>query len=348
MVDAVTPMDLADPSTLIVDLANPKPKLILALGEMFGYAIKKNPSLGALPVTTGWNDIDPAKAVALLLRNRPGANRQISPTTIIYYAKQMAAGAWKKTGQAILIDSDGVLIDGQHRLYAAVVSGSTINSFVVTEVPAQVALFAYIDNSKARSSADALQTAGFNGVSPTIAKVIKFAHELELGCYNPAGPSRPSRMTPAELLGVVDKYPHVQAASRAATFDYKPMVDLVGSSKKYVIATFTMLVADLYGEETGFYEVENFFDDVTNVDLSEADKHEPAAALKKKLESSLNAKKATLEPHEVMAALIKAFNAWKKGATIKTFVVLDAGQKMPKLANLVEAENGDDDEQEAA
>ena len=45
--------DLTDTSTLVLDLANPKPKEVVALVETFTAAMKANPVLGMLPVQTG-------------------------------------------------------------------------------------------------------------------------------------------------------------------------------------------------------------------------------------------------------------------------------------------------------
>ena len=44
--------------------------------------------------------------------------------TVTAYAEDMAAGRWKENGETIKFDSEGRLIDGQHRL-AAVVKANT-------------------------------------------------------------------------------------------------------------------------------------------------------------------------------------------------------------------------------
>ena len=68
-----------------------------------------------------------------------------------------------------------VLLDGQHRLWAILLSGTTITTVVVTNVPALPHLFAYIRNVKAHSPAARMQIAGDNEVSPTIAAFLKIA-----------------------------------------------------------------------------------------------------------------------------------------------------------------------------
>ena len=327
LVVSTTPsFDFTDPKTFQLDLSNPKPKEILAIVEAFAADIKKNPTLGALPVTTGWNEITPTVAIDLLRRNRPGANRKVDPATVLYYARQMIDAQWKATGQPVLIDNAGHLVDAQHRLYAVIITGTAITSFVVTEIEAIPNLFAYIDNAKARTAAVALQTAGLNGVSATISKVIKLAEELRLGIYNPAGPPKPPRMSPIEMLTLAAHYPNAQQASRAATTDWDGMVDLVGGkTHRHLIACFAMLIADLNGGE--FDLAESFFDEVT--DNEERAKDDPIGALRKKLED--DAKQPKLKGHDIVGVMIKAFNAWRKGESLKGRWVRQVDEDMPVL-----------------
>src|SRR4029077_20170112 len=101
--------DLGDPSTCVLDLDNVKAKELQPLVDAFAEAKRSGVALGALPVTTGWNEITPAIAVELLKRN--DGNRKIDPATVIFYAQQMARDDWKKTGQPMLIDSNGRMVD---------------------------------------------------------------------------------------------------------------------------------------------------------------------------------------------------------------------------------------------
>ena len=324
---SMTPsFDFADPKTFLLDLANPKPKEVVAIVEAFAAEIKKNPILGPLLVTTGWNDITPEIAVDLLRRNRPGANRKVDPGTVFNYARQMAKGDWKPTGQPALIDSDEKLIDFQHRALAALISGVTIPSYVVTGIKPIDNLFAYIDNSRSRTAAVALQTAGLNGVSATIVKVLKLAEELRLGVHNPAGPPKPPRLSPVEMLNLAKSYPNAQPASRAAATDWERMVDYVGGkTRRHLIACFAMLVADLHGGE--FDLAEAFFDEITDDD--DRAKDDPIAALRKKLDD--DNKEAKLKPQDVVGVMIKAFNAWRKGESLKGRWVRQVDEDMPVI-----------------
>lgn len=65
--------------------------------------------------------ITPEIAADMLTRN--DGNRPLRPRTWQGYAKDMLAGKWRQTHEAIAVAADGRLINGQHRLMAVVHSG---------------------------------------------------------------------------------------------------------------------------------------------------------------------------------------------------------------------------------
>jgi len=316
--------DLGDPGTCALDLANPKPKEVLALVEAFEAYAKANPlPTGAPPVTTGWNEITPAIALDLLKRNRPGANRKIDPATVFYYANQMARGDWKATGQSVLIDADGVLQDAQHRLYAGLVSGATFNTFVVTGIDPIKNMFAYIDNSRARTPASALQTAGLDGVSSVIAKVIKIGEEVRHGVYNTTG-TKLARMSPADVLHLIDSYPNAQKAARSAASDWSEAVSYIGCRKE-TVAYLGMRIIDLHGEGVA----DDFFEEVA-MDDDQRNADDPITALRKEIDKNKRAEKP-MKQHHLLGTLIKAFNAWLKHEALPRRWQLLVNEDFPEI-----------------
>src|SRR5262245_9620680 len=170
-----------------------QPRFVLDLATARGKAFEEITSnmekwrqeapLPALSLTDGWHTITPQIAEELLKRNPVGANRKAVLSTVVYYAAQMRRGDWPKTGQPLIFNSKADLADGQHRLWASYLSGTAFDTYVVTNVPDHERLFAYIDNGKVRSPANALQTAGMNGVSPLIVKVLDYAYAYEKGLF---------------------------------------------------------------------------------------------------------------------------------------------------------------------
>lgn len=74
-------------------------------------------------------DVDPDLARVLLERN-PG-NRKLRPSKVADFAKDMKLGNWGLNGQPIIVSTDGLLNDGQHRCAAIVEAGVTVPMLIV-------------------------------------------------------------------------------------------------------------------------------------------------------------------------------------------------------------------------
>ena len=72
-------------------------------------------------------NITPKMAAEMLERHlNPENQRRQSQSVVESYARAMRAGQWLLTHQGIAIDTNGELVDGQHRLSAIVASGATV------------------------------------------------------------------------------------------------------------------------------------------------------------------------------------------------------------------------------
>lgn len=58
-------------------------------------------------------------------------NRKISPTNLAKVSLQMQRGEWELNGEAIKVAKDGRILDGQHRLKAAVDTSTTFQTLIV-------------------------------------------------------------------------------------------------------------------------------------------------------------------------------------------------------------------------
>lgn len=78
-------------------------------------------------------------------------NRLSSPSHISKLEKSMVCSDWKITGQTIIIDEEGTLLDGGHRVKSVATSdkGIEFKSFFIIGVPTE--MFKYIDQGKART-----------------------------------------------------------------------------------------------------------------------------------------------------------------------------------------------------
>ena len=72
--------------------------------------------------------ITPDLASALLERNSD--NRPLNKGRVSLYAADMAEGRWALNGEPIIVSSDGMLNDGQHRVAAIIAAGIPVQSMI--------------------------------------------------------------------------------------------------------------------------------------------------------------------------------------------------------------------------
>jgi len=97
--------------------------------------------------------------LARLLLTRVGDNRKPKRATIQRYAQVMLNGQWKLTHQGIGISTRFEVIDGQHRIYAVIESGKTIEILAMRGVSQDAILV--LDNGVGRTDADSIRIADF-------------------------------------------------------------------------------------------------------------------------------------------------------------------------------------------
>jgi hypothetical protein len=101
-------------------------------------------------------DIGPDQAIEMLEFNT--RNRPLDQKHVDYLAAEMRAGRWKLTHESIAFDVNGVLQDGQHRLWAVVMSGCTVPMSVTRNTP--VDCIEYVGGGKVRKAAERMSLSG--------------------------------------------------------------------------------------------------------------------------------------------------------------------------------------------
>ncbi len=74
-------------------------------------------------------------AVATEWLETRGNNRKVSQSRVDLYAKDMKEGRWVFNGAPIQFDEDGKLLNGQHRLWAIIEAGFTMDAIVQWGIP---------------------------------------------------------------------------------------------------------------------------------------------------------------------------------------------------------------------
>src|SRR5262245_21414360 len=262
-----------------------------------------------LDLTNGWKTITQEIAEAMLLRNPVGANRRPTLPTIKYYARQMVNNEWKKTGQPILFSSNGQLLDAGHRLWACYLSGASFQTYLIGDVPPDDNLFAYIDNSKARSASDALATAGLNGLAKQLSSVVTIAMHYEHNCYQASSKKTLEKTMPVEFIRYVAAHSNLRLGARLMAGEYKSAAAVIGYKDVAAFADYQIL--ELYGEE----DLEMFMTELGDVG-AEPQEGSPIAALQKVLAEDEHSKEP-MKKHQVLGHIIKAFNSWYQEEPVK-------------------------------
>jgi hypothetical protein len=291
------------------DLLKGSPLQFAEVTEEFEKHRKSLPAPSPLNLSNGWYTITPKLAEEYLLRNIKGANREVALSTVRYYARQMKRGDWVKTGEPVCFDTDGRAVNAQHRLWSSYLGEVSFDTYVIFDVPSNPLIFAFFDNGKPRTSATALKTGGFNGVSPLINTIIQIRENVNHGAYSMQRAIRLDRLYPAEVLRIAQSDPRLKEAARLTAGEYRAAINVIGH--KDVCAYVAYRIISSFDEVV----LEEFMRNVEAPD-GELPEDNAAVALRKLLEVDRR-KVHPMPKHLVLAHVIKAFNLWRANVAIK-------------------------------
>ena len=233
--------------------------------------------------------INPAKAKLWLQRNPQ--NRPKSQSLIDRYAGAMARGEWLVNGEAIILNCDGTLYDGQHRLHAVIQANVTIRSYVIRGV--DPGAFDTINQGKSRSLGDVLarhQEKHYTLLAAAIRCVWVLGHDPDQVCtYYRRG------QTVAQFMEFLSDHPELRSSVEfiAGHRVRKLMVESAAAALLYLMRKKDPIKADVFWEKVA-----------TGEDLS---RNDPAYKLREFLIKHRN-KDDKLQPLEAAAAAVIAWN----------------------------------------
>jgi hypothetical protein len=274
-----------------------------------------------LDLTNGWKTVTQEIAEGMLLRNH--GNRKPTLPTIKYYAKQMTGNEWKKTGQPVIFDTEGRLLDAGHRLWASYLSGASFETYLVGDVPPDEGLFAYIDNCKARTAADALATAGLNGLSKPLASVINVAMLYEHGCFTATTKKPMPRVTPIEVVHYAQDNENLRLAVRLMAGEHKAAAKVL--AYKEMAGFMAYQIIEHHGEEV----LDEFMAELGRIGDDEHEEGSPIAALQKVMDDD-DRSNEPMEKHQILGHAIKAFNAYVMREQVKK-ITLKVNETFPRF-----------------
>lgn len=228
-------------------------------------------------------------------------NRALRLPDIARYARDMAAGNWRFTGEAVKFSREGVLLDGQHRLIAITRAQVTIPMLVVTEL--DMASQGVMDAGSKRTAADALSLSGQKHAALLAAAArLALMVETDDGEYARIQPSH------SEIAMFVEKNPDIKTATANASTLHRRI-----DCRPAVIA-YTMFALGRIDSEQA---VQFWVDAAEKVGLSAGD---PVLALTQRLSESRR-QRETLALTALLSMIYRAWNARRDGKTMRLIKV---------------------------
>jgi hypothetical protein len=187
---------------------------------------------------SGFFVIKPSVA-SYILENYNSKNRKISQTKISQTCSDIAAGRFLVNGESVIFDSNGMLIDGQHRLFACVSSNVEIVSLCAFGIDPEA--MRTIDLGKGRTVGDIAQIEGVpNGNSVAAIARILLAYEHNKGETF----GRPSDLSSNQVIDYIKQNSDIIEIDRwASTFQ----TALRGISSRTVFAAARIILERRYG-----------------------------------------------------------------------------------------------------
>lgn len=132
-----------------------------------------------MSITSCVERITPMKALEYLETNA-GNQRNVTASHELHLRQQMKAGQWQMTGEPIIFDSDGRLVDGQHRLRALVSADVTLDFMVVRGVESES--FMVMNRGKTRTAGNIFAIHGVksaNAIAACVSGVLNYRRAMD-------------------------------------------------------------------------------------------------------------------------------------------------------------------------
>lgn len=248
--------------------------------------------------------------LALNINNRPK-----KPLKIAQYARDIAHGSWRLTGEAIKFDINGRLIDGQNRCYATIEADRPIDVLVVRGLQPEVQ--EVLDSNAVRSGRDALAMRGFENPKDLAATVL--VHDLwSRGVYEHCMSQTPGseRPTNAETVTYVEAHPNLEVSLRLITPVKRRLPVAVGALATAHLAT-TLIDAEAAAD---------FFGRIA--DLRTDGRGDPVATLLKRVQD-MAVDRSRKYPSTALYLVFRAWNAFHAGESLMKFQFGSEGRWAP-------------------
>jgi len=244
--------------------------------------------------------ITPAIAREMLDLNH--RNRSLSQPTVVRIAELIKRGEWMEDStDAIGLDTDGGVVNGQHRLQAVVLADQPIRALVLRDVDPSV--IKVIDQGRGRNLQQFLAMDGRYDNPTALAQALDWVYRIRYG-FERILPQEDKPTVP-QLLDLLDQHPNVQHSIPIAVSVWQPLKLHKGmvAAYHYAFATLAPEIAD------------EFFDQLANGEFLE--RGDPVHTLRERLvENTSKPKERQAKNFELAAWIVKAWTAKQEGSQI--------------------------------
>jgi hypothetical protein len=258
-----------------------------------------------------------------VIQHHNGRNRPVGDTILNHLSKILRLGEFLFTGETIIFDSEGQLINGQHRLRACIKTKVPLHTFVVFGVDPRV--FRVLDQHSKRTAGQVLSMMDEKNATLLAACVSAVRYFYLTGIPNSAqgGKSGVERSTIDELIEGLDKYQDIR---ESVAFCKKLDSSLFksGSMMAAMHWIFSRVQADTANE---------FFTHLTNATIPTEDtRWQPLQTLYRSLlEGNVkNKHRQSLNKMVTEAYTVKTWNGIVRGDKVKQLVWRD-GEDFPRV-----------------
>lgn len=251
--------------------------------------------------------VTPAVAKRWLARNV--RNRRVGQADVDKYARDMTAGKWQITGEAIKFDTNGALSDGQHRLQAVIKSGVSVPMLIVRGVApgAQEVM----DSGRKRSVSDSLTLNGIKNSSILQAAARTALKEPAAGFVSES--ERRQVPSNSEVIDFVNDHPEIHRAAEMASMFY-PAFDCPPSI--LTLAWMRLAIIDMEAAAVFFHSIAN---------MQTAGPGDPRLALIRRL-ANARRDKTRLSQRDYISLILRTWNAWRTGRSVNKFQTETRGE----------------------
>tara|TARA_R110000765_G_scaffold199054_1_gene304644 strand:+ start:162 stop:1007 length:846 start_codon:yes stop_codon:yes gene_type:complete len=259
-------------------------------------------------------------------------NRDVNECSINHYCKLMKSNEWVENGLPIIINEDGVLIDGQHRLLSVIKTKHSYQCPIITDVSRNA--MATIDTGKNRSLGDVLKLHKYDWSSraSSIIKMI-LAHDRGVqalaftgGSYVSQDSKGATKVSNAQGLKYMeDNYDYIYSLLRSTSVMYEKM------TIPYYSLTMLCFVRHLLSDgDTSNEVVNDFVLELCGVNKTANTAVDYVSNLA--LKSKVN--KTPVSAKFMLGLIIKAYNLYIAGNPPVKYMRYDINNPLPTIDKL--------------